>query len=525
MFGAARASRGASPTSQRLALPLPVNEFVGDLRAPYLLGLAALAGLYYGAAHLGYWLGFSGPVAAIVWLPVGVGISFLYLGGLQFWPGVVIGDLLVNNYSTLPVGSALAQSVGNLLEVVVATMLLRRLSASGSPLATIKGLVSMVAAIAAGTLLSAVIGSTALWIGNVVSTGMWPHVFRTWMLGDFSGALLVLPLALAWLQPPRRAWLRGRWIEALLLLASVVAISEIALHTQAPLAYLVFPALMWAAISFDQRGATIAVIISAGFTLWGTTHFVGPFALHTINGSVLNTQLFIAVASLSALAVAALVSERETLAEGVRESRARLVETADVERQRLERNLHDGAQQRLVALAAHLSLSADEASQEPARAPALFEAAEEELLAAIEELRELAHGIHPLVLREYGLQRAFMGVVARSTVPIEIAAMPNERLDSTAEATAYYVLLEAVTNAQKYSHATKIRVNAALTHSVLRVEVADDGIGGATEQMGLGLQGLRDRVEATGGQFRVDSRPGHGTRVTATVPVSAFLPA
>src|SRR5215469_6888561 len=105
----------------------------------YLLGLAALALAYYAAAHVGYAFEFSGPVAAIVWLPVGVGVAFLYLGGMRFWPGVVIGDLLVNNYSTLPVGTALGQSVGNLLEVLVAVALLRRLCPRGEPLASLRG--------------------------------------------------------------------------------------------------------------------------------------------------------------------------------------------------------------------------------------------------------------------------------------------------------------------------------------------------------------------------------------------------
>ncbi|HEY1596040.1 MAG TPA: MASE1 domain-containing protein [Thermoleophilaceae bacterium] len=503
-----------------------MSAWVGDLRAPYLIGVAGLVGLYYGSAHLGFWLGFSGPVAAIVWLPVGVGISFLYLGGMQYWPGIVIGDLLVNNYTTLPLGSALGQSAGNLLEVVLATMLLRRLSASGSPLATLTGLVAMVGSLAAGTLASAIIGSTSLWIGGAVTASMWPHVFRTWMLGDFCGALLVVPLALAWAQPPRGGpWLRGRVLEILLLLGAIMILSEIALHTRDPLAYLVFPALMWAAISFDQRGATLAVLITAGFTIWGTTHSFGTFSVRSINSSVLNTQLYIVVASLSALAVAALVSERATLVEGVRESRARLVETADTERHRLERNLHDGAQQRLVALAAHLSLSAEEAAERPSEAPLLFEAAEEELLVAIEELRELAHGIHPPVLRDYGLERALTTVVARTTVPIALTGIPKTRLDATVEATAYYVMLEAITNAQKYAHASSIHVVTALTPGMLTVDVSDDGLGGAVEQMGLGLQGLRDRVEATGGHFRIESRPGHGTHICATIPATVLEPA
>src|SRR5947209_15852186 len=109
-----------------------------------LVRIGALAALYYGAAHLGYALEVAGPVAAIVWLPVGVAVAFLYLGGLRLWPGVVVGDLLVNNYSTLPVGSALGQSFGNLLEVVAAAWLLRRLCPPKEPISTLRGVAGMV---------------------------------------------------------------------------------------------------------------------------------------------------------------------------------------------------------------------------------------------------------------------------------------------------------------------------------------------------------------------------------------------
>jgi signal transduction histidine kinase len=347
-------------------------------------------------------------------------------------------------------------------------------------------------------------------------------VWRTWLLGDFSGALIVLPLALAWSEPPRRAWLRGRVLEGALLLGALVGLSEIALHTEHPLAYLVFPALIWAALRFDQRGATLAIATTAGFTIWGTTHFVGPFAFSSISGSVLNTQLYIAVAALSALAVAALVSEREQFAHGVRASRTRLVQAADVERQRLERNLHDGAQQRLVALAARLALSADRAAEAPTQTPALFEAAEQELLLAIDELRELAHGIHPPVLREFGLARAVDAVVARSTGQIELAGLPRERLDDTAEATAYYIVLEGIANAQKHARASSIRVRADLRPGRLELEISDDGAGGAVEGTGFGLEGLRDRVEATGGSFKIDSSPGRGTRIAAGIPATVI---
>ena len=123
-----------------------------------MAGVLTLAGAYYAAAKVGYELEFAGPVAAIVWLPAGVAIAFLSLGGLRLWPGVLVGDLLANDYSALPLGSALGQTVGNMLEVLVAALLIRRLLARGSPLDSLGGLARLLAAIVAGTAISATVG-------------------------------------------------------------------------------------------------------------------------------------------------------------------------------------------------------------------------------------------------------------------------------------------------------------------------------------------------------------------------------
>jgi len=193
---------------------------------------------------------------------------------------------------------------------------------------------------------------------------------------------------------------------------------------------------------------------------------------------------------------------------------------ADEERRRVERNLHDGAQGRLVALAAQLSLAAGEARRWPAGAAASLDSAREEVLSSIDELRDLVHGIHPVSLRRFGLARAVEDLAARSSMPIKLIDLPEVRLDETAEATAYYVVLEAVTNAQRHARAGRVTVRARLDQRVLALEVRDDGVGGAIELGERGLQGLRDRVEATGGTFSVESLPERGTRVGAMIPAT-----
>jgi signal transduction histidine kinase len=488
--------------------------------ARYLAGVASLAGLYYLGAKTGYLLEFSGPVAAIVWLPVGVGIAFLYLGGLWLWPGVLIGDLLANDYSVVPVGSALGQTCGNLLEVILATVLLRRLVRSGSPLDSVSGVGAIVAAIAAGAAVSATVGSLSLNAGGVVNLDSIPTVWRTWWLGDSSGALIVVPLALAWYAPLPRQWQRARVVEGLVLLGAIVALTDLASRSDNPLLYLLFPLLGWAALRFGQRGATLAVAVTALFVVWNTTHYSGPFHFESITRSVLTTQLFIGVISLSALSLAAVVTEREQYATRLSASRSRLLAAADNARRKIEHDIHDGAQLRLTWLALKLRDAASVVVDQPERASVLLEEAESELQLAIDELRELAHGIHPPVLADFGLAEAIKSLALRSLIPVTLVELPSGRVDEAAETVGYYVVAEAMANAQKYSRASFVRVSASVGADSLRIHVIDDGAGGALEHPGSGLEGLRDRAEAIGGTMRLASPPGGGTRLTVVVPAS-----
>jgi len=497
---------------------LAASRVLAGPRGGYVLRCLALAALYRGVAEIGYTLQFAGPVAAIAWLPVGVGVAFLYLGGLRYWPGVLVGDLLANDYGALPVGSALGQTFGNVLEVLTVTLLLRRLIPRGDPLGSVGDLGRMLVAIAVGTTVSATIGSIFLLLGEVIVLHEAGTVWRTWWLGDSSGALIVLPLALAWATPPRRWWPQ-RGVESVVVLLVVAAVSDLALRHSQPLTYLVFPPLMWAALRLGKPTATFAVAVAAAFAIYETTRLEGAFALDSITHSILATQLFLFASALSTLCVAAVVSERERFATSLSASRARLVQTAAMERRRIEQNLHDGAQQRLTALVVRLTLAADEARGDPATGVRSLEAAADELSTAIDELRDLAHGIHPPVLTERGLAYALTELSARSGIPIRLE-LPATRFDATAEVTAYFVVSEAVTNVRKHANATSIEVLATPSREGLRVEIADDGHGGAREEAGSGLQGLRDRVEAIGGSFEVDS-DRRGTRIVAVLPATA----
>ncbi len=203
----------------------------------------------------------------------------------------------------------------------------------------------------------------------------------------------------------------------------------------------------------------------------------------------------------------------------LRRSRARIVEAGTAERRRLERNLHDGAQQRLVALSLTMRLAQTRLRADPDGAEQLLGGAQEELGRALEELRELARGIHPAVLSDRGLAAALEGLAGRSSVPVELDGTPPERLPAPVEAAAYFVVAEALTNVVKYANATQARVSVSRNNGHAVVEVADDGIGGADPGRGSGLRGLADRVAALDGKLVLSSPEGAGTLLRAEIPV------
>ncbi len=201
----------------------------------------------------------------------------------------------------------------------------------------------------------------------------------------------------------------------------------------------------------------------------------------------------------------------------VRESRTRIVAAADTERERIERDLHDGAQARLVALALDLRVAERDLAAADPDTKAVLTAAVESLQTAVQELRELSHGVYPALLTQSGLRAALDDLAARTPSPTVVVEAPTERLPPDVEATAYFVACEALANAAKHSDATCVEIVALREGPSLVVTVADDGAGGADPE-GTGLRGLVDRVEARGGRLWVDSPAGVGTRITAEIP-------
>jgi len=203
----------------------------------------------------------------------------------------------------------------------------------------------------------------------------------------------------------------------------------------------------------------------------------------------------------------------------LRDARSRILEAADAERRRIERDLHDGAQQRLVALALTLRMAEKRAASGDVEAAELVRQAGEEAGLALKELRDLARGIHPAILTNRGLPAALSDLAARASVPVEVVAAPDERLPDQVEAAAYFVVSECLANIDKHAQATAAKVAVTPQNGHLLVTVSDDGVGGAALDGGSGLQGLEDRVGALEGTLAVQSAPGSGTEVRVAIPL------
>jgi len=657
----------------------------------YAGSVALVAVGYYLAGRIGLELAYLNGAVAALWPPAGLGLAVLFLYGVRLWPGIVVGDLLLGDYST-PFGTVLGQTVGNTLALVIAALVLRRLTGGRGELERVFDVLALVACAFLAAIVSAAFGPASLYLGDVIAADELGRVFRTWTLGDASGVLVLAPALLTWAASGLKGIRRRDLVEMAVMLALLVVLAELPPQQDVP--YIVFPVLLWAALRLGPRGAATAILVVCSITVWNTAQSEGPFVRDSITGSLLATQLFIAIAAITSLILAAVTAERtgaaralaateaaqraladeqaalrrvatlvageappsrvfeqvteevgrllglpsasvmqydgartatvvgawsedgkprfpvggsldfdgdsvvakvlrsgtaqrvdryeetsgtlaetmvsfgyraavaapvtvggrlwgvlaaattsdDSLPEGLErrlcdfaelvaqglanadafeklaESRTRLVEVGDAERMRLERNLHDGAQQRLVSVALELSMVGAKLEKDPRAAREVLTEAQDELARGLAELRELARGIHPAILTERGLGPALDALLTRAPIAVEITELPDGRLPTHVEAAAYYVVAEAITNVGKYAHASSATVKVSRSNGTATVNVADDGVGGADPARGSGLRGLAARVEALNGHLHVDSAPGRGTRIRAEIP-------
>jgi signal transduction histidine kinase len=492
----------------------------------------ALACAYYGAAKLGQSLRYTGSVSAI-WPPVGVGIASLYLWGLKWWPGVLVAEVVINAELLLsqdsPLGSLLGQQAGNVIEVLVGALLLRRMIGHRAALDRADQVGRLLVALGIATAISATVGTLSMLSGGVIGASDVPSFWRTWWLGDTAGALVVVPLALVWAREPLRVWGRiGSTRDVALIIAAVVGLGVLAFSSNHPDAYLVFPALIWAAFRFGPPGATLAVAVAAAVVIGLTAHEVGPFSTQPIDDRALATQVYVVVAALTTLFLSALVIERERAASELNAARRNEELRATKERHRIARDLHDSVSQALFSAVLHTrsaqralkseSLAASGSIEESLDSIAeLTRTAQKEMRALIFELGDdvAAEGLVAAMARHGSMLRARHGLDVEVQGPECLALCPHTQTE------LFGVGREALANVVKHAGTSRAFVTVWERSGHVFLEVRDDGCG-FDQSLGrpghFGLKSMRSRAADFGGVLTISSAPGAGTvvRVEAT---------
>ena len=507
------------------------------LRRPslrYVGGVLLLAAAYYGAAKLGQTLRYTASVSAI-WPPAGLGIAALYLWGIRWWPGVLLGEIVVNGELLLddraiPVGSLLGQQAGNMAEIIVGALLLRRLIGPNAAMDRVEQVGGMLVALGAATAISATAGTVSMVAGGVVEGSDATEFWRTWWLADTSGGLVVLPLMLAWAHHPIGVWRRIRTWEGAAVIASVTVLSFVAFSTDEPIRYTVFPALTWAAFRFGPPGATLSVAITAAVAIGETANDLGPFAEQPIDHRTLSTQLYIWVAALTTLFLSSAVSERERSARELADARRREGARAVEERRRIARDLHDSVSQALFSTVLQ-TRTAERALVQEGGSPS---GRTGQSLGAIAELtRSMQSEVRALIFELHrdpvhdglvaALTRHASAVGASNGLTIDVGG-PGARpaLSELVEAQLFAIGREALINVQRHSGASAARVRVETQDGEVIVEVRDNGRGfdpEAGHPGHYGLDSMRSRAAEIGGRIEITSAPGSGTLVRVRVPV------
>jgi integral membrane sensor domain MASE1 len=283
-----------------------------DDRMRYVAKVAAVAVVYYGAAKLGLELAFENSSVTAVWPPTGIALAALVLGGYRLWPGVALGAFLANSWTGIPVYAVLGITVGNTLEAVVGTYLLSRFGDFRPSLERVKDVLALVTAGAiVSTMVSATIGVSSLLVADEITAGDFGSVWRTWWLGDMGGDLIVAPaLLIAASHWPFRP-LRGRLLEATALALSTAALAALVFTRDISVTFLIFPVLVWTCLRFLQLGAVAVVLLVATIAIPLTESDLGPFSGHPPDERLLLAQAFLGIASITALVLAAVVTERQ----------------------------------------------------------------------------------------------------------------------------------------------------------------------------------------------------------------------
>jgi signal transduction histidine kinase len=507
--------------------------------ARYVAGVLALAVAYVATAKGAQSLRYTASVSAI-WPPAGVGIAVLYLAGIRWWPGIFVGELLVNgdllaSGSGLPVGSLMGQQAGNMAEVIVGALLLRRLIGERAALDRTDQVGGMLLALGTGTAISATFGTVSMLAGDVITQSQAATFWRTWWLGDSAGALVAVPLVITWARAPVATLRRLVTWEGGLLLASVVVLAVVSVSIDESVTYMVFPALIWAAFRFGPAVAALSTAIAAGIAIGFTAHEQGAFFNHPIDQRVLSTQLYILVAALTTSFLSAVVAERRRSAAELVEAQLREGERALEERHRIARDLHDSVSQALFSTVLHTRAAQKAlARQDVGTAGSLSRA-----LRSIGELTRSAQGEMRALIFELGneagadgflaaLSRHAATLTAQGGFRVDIEA-PSQRLSlpRQVETQLYGIGREALTNAARHAQASNVTVRVEERAGHVSVQIDDDGCGfdpTASPVGHYGLESMRSRAAEIDAHLTISSTRGAGTVIRVEVPLDSRWP-
>ena len=492
-----------------------------------------LAAAYYGAAKVGQTLRYTASVSAI-WPPAGLGIAALYLWGIRWWPGVLLGEMVVNWHLLLddgkfPIGSLLGQQTGNMAEILVGALLLRRLVGPHGALDRVEQVGGMLVALGVATAISATVGTVSMVMGGVVDGSDATEFWRTWWLGDTSGGLVVLALMLAWAHHPIDAWRRLRTWEGAAVVAGVTGLSVVVFSTEEPIRYMVFPALVWAAFRFGPVGATLSVAITAGVAIGVTANDVGPFFQQPIDDRTLSIQLYIWVAALTTLFLSGVVSERERSSRELAEARSTEGARAAEERRRIARDLHDSVSQALFSAVLHTRTAQKALVQEggspSGRVGRSLDAIADLTRSVQSEMRALIFELHRDPVHDglvAALARCATDLRSSDGLAIDVRGPgPRLALSEHVETQLLAIAREAFTNVHKHAGASTAQVRVEAQQGQVVLEVRDNGRGfnpAAGHPGHFGLDSMRSRAAEIGGSLTIKSAPGSGTLVRVCVP-------
>ena len=528
------------------------------------MGGVALA--YFLAAKLGLALATVGVTVTLVWPPSGVAVAALLLRGRRLWPGVAIGALLANATTDAPIAVALFTAAGNPLEAVVAASLLRRVRDFDPSLVRVRDVVALTlfAAVVAPVVSATVGVAGLLFAGAVLSSGV-PAAWFTWWGGDAMGILLVAPLLLVWFTRPVRRSPGGRVLEAVALIAITVVASFLVFggllpgHVTAPLVYVAFPLLIWAAYSFEQRGAAAGSVVISAFAVWRTSRGAGPFARETLGLSLAHLNAFMGVATLTSLVLAAIVSERrradgDRAASLVRERGARQeAESASTAKSDFLAVMSHELRTPLNAIIGYVSLLADGVTgplnERQLTQLARVKASANHLLHLIEQILSLSRieaRREDLRLEEVDAR----GIVAETTglveplmatkgLVLDVDLPSDPSLVETDVTKLRQILLNLLTNAAKFTERGTVRCHLRSDAGGIIVDVSDTGRGIARDDLqrvfevfwqggsvdrdrpegvGLGLTVSRQLARLLGGDIKVASISGQGSTFSLRLP-------